>query len=97
MKPSPRNRRVQEILTPEEWEARQKEAEEFLEKMTAEMRKAEEEDKKERARVHDILEQLQIPHDSNNNVDGKALADILMDETKVKAILTRIRCVAFWW
>lgn len=47
-------------------------------------------------KIDELLTKLQIPHDSLNLVRGIDLVDILMNEEKVKAILTLIRCKAFW-
>lgn len=89
MKPGPRNNRLQEhIISPEEAEKSRLAWEENKRKMA--------EAQKKRELVHDILTQLQIPHNFSNDVLGADLADILMDEEKVKAILTRVRNKAFW-
>jgi len=94
MKPGPRNIRVQPPpLSPEEQEKLRLQQEESIRKLNREMA----ERQKQREKIHDILTQLQIPHDAGTNaVNGETLANILMDETKVKAILTRVRNKVFW-
>lgn len=92
MKPGPRNIRLQPTLTPEEEENLRLEREEQMRLLNQEM----EARQKKKALVDDILNQLQIPHEAGSNlVHGDELADILMDEIKVKAILTRVRNKAF--
>lgn len=93
MKPGPRNNRLVEPLTSEEKEKIRLEREESLRLLNKEF----EERQKKKALVDDILNQLQIPNEAGSNlVHGDELADILMDEIKVKAILTRVRNKAFW-
>lgn len=90
MKPGPRNINLQEhTISPEELEKSRLQWEENKRKMA--------EAQKKRELVHDVLTQLQIPHNADNTVLGEELATILMDQEKIKDILTRVRNKAFWW
>jgi len=91
MKPAPRNRRSYTPLTPEE----QKEQEERNARVLKEWQAQVDAEKRERERVENILNMLEIPF-AGNRVDAAELADILMDEKKVQAILTKVRNKAFW-
>jgi len=91
MKPSPRNKRYTRQRTPEEIEADDLKRKQLLEAWTKEF----EAEQRQRERAENILNTLGIPH-TGQTVDAAELADILMDEEKVKVILTKVRNKAFW-
>ena len=93
MKPGPRREKRLQALTPEEENIKAEKARLYWEQTIKEINAA----NKERARVDNILTTLDIPHEPPwSTVSGKVLIDILMDETKVQAILSKIRMKAFW-
>ena len=92
MKPAPRRSyRESKPLSPEEQKKRDEEAAAMMKKWQEEA----EAERREQERVDEVLKMLEIPH-SHNNIDAHELVDILMDEKKVHAILTKVRNKAFW-